>query len=119
MTFKDAIEVRDRAEWSACAGVGEASPYGRTSTDWPDGTTPIKPEIVFEAGNRAINPFEDQVTDAMPSLSLVSTGKGGAGDALVPFHATSAATAQAADGHTDHGRASRLLARDRSGPDGT
>ena len=36
------------------------------------------------------------MTDAMPSLSLVSTGKGGAGDALVPFHATSAATAQAA-----------------------
>lgn len=32
----------------------------------------------------------------MPSLSLVSTGKGGRGDALVPFHATSAATAQAA-----------------------
>lgn len=96
VTFKDAIEMRDRAEWSACATVGEASPYGRTSSDWPNGTTPIKPEIVFEAGNRATNASGNQVTDAMPSLSLVSTGKGGAGDALVPFHATSAATAQAA-----------------------
>ena len=96
VTLKDAIDVRDRAEWLACAGVGEVSPYGRTSTDWPDGTTPIKPEVVFEAGNRAVNSLGDQVTDAMPSLSLVSTGKGGAGDALVPFHATSAATAQAA-----------------------
>ena len=96
VTFKDAVEASDRAQWSACAGVGEASPYGRTSIDWPGGTTPIKPEIVFEAGNRAINALEDQVTDAMPSLSLVSTGKGGAGDTLVPFHATSAATAQAA-----------------------
>lgn len=96
VTFKDAIGTRDRPEWSACAAVGELSPYGRTSCDWPDGTTPIKPEVVFEAGNRAINVLGDQVTDAMPSLSLVSTGKGGAGDALVPFHATSAATAQAA-----------------------
>lgn len=96
ITFKDQIEPRDRAEWSACAAIGELSPYGRTSSDWPDGTTPIKPEIVFEAGNRATNALGDQVTDAMPSLSLVSTGKGGAGDALVPFHATSAATAQAA-----------------------
>ena len=96
LTFKDQIELHDRREWSACAAVGEVSPYGRTSSNWPDGTTPIKPELVFEAGNRATNALGDQVTDAMPSLSLVSTGKGGAGDALVPFHATSAATAQAA-----------------------
>ncbi len=95
VTFKDAIEARDRAEWSACASVGEASPYGRTSSDWPDGTTPVKPEIVFEAGNRAANALGDQVSDAMPSLSLISTGKGGTGDALMPFYATSAATAQA------------------------
>lgn len=95
VTFKDAIEARDRAEWSACASVGEASPYGRTSSDWPDGTTPVKPEIVFEAGNRAANALGDQVSDAMPSLSLISTGKGGTGDALIPFYATSAATAQA------------------------
>lgn len=96
VTFKDNIEARDRREWSASAGIGELSPYSRTSSDWPDGTTPIKPEIVFEAGNRATNALGDQVTDGMPSLSLVSTGKGGAGNALVPFHATSAATAQAA-----------------------
>ena len=96
VTFKNRIEPRDQDEWSACADVGEMSPYGRTSSNWPDGTTPIKPEIVFEAGNRATNADGDQVTDGMPSLSLVSTGKGGAGDALVPFHATSAATALAA-----------------------
>lgn len=95
VTFKDTIEARDCAEWSACASVGEASPYGRTSCDWPDGTTPVKPEIVFEAGNRASNALGDQVSDAMPSLSLISTGKGGTGDAPMPFYATSAATAQA------------------------
>lgn len=96
VTFKDAIKVRDRGAWSACASVGNVSPYSRTSSQWPDGTTPIKPEVVFEAGNRATNAAGDQVTDGMPSLSLISTGKGGAFDSLVPFHATSAATAQAA-----------------------
>ena len=96
VTFKNSIAPRDQDEWVACVGVGALSPYSRTSSTWPDGTTPVKPELVFEAGNRASNALEDQVSDAMPSLSLVSTGKGGARDALVPFHATSAATAQAA-----------------------
>lgn len=96
VTLKNTIAPRDQGEWFACVGVGALSPYSRTSSAWPDGTTPVKPELVFEAGNRASNALEDQVSDAMPSLSLVSTGKGGARDALVPFHATSAATAQAA-----------------------
>lgn len=56
----------------------------------------MKPELVFEAGNRSIGAQGQDVSDGMPSLSLVSTGKGGRGDTLVPFHATSAATAQAA-----------------------
>ncbi|MEL7167216.1 MAG: S8 family peptidase [Pseudomonadota bacterium] len=96
VTFKNAIHPRDEGEWFPCAGVGALSPYSRTSSVWPDGTTPVKPELVFEAGNRASNALEDQVSDAMPTLSLVSTGKGGVRDSLVPFHATSAATAQAA-----------------------
>jgi len=96
VTLKNAISHHDQGTWSPCADVGELSPYSRTSSEWPNSTTPVKPELVFEAGNRAVNALEDQVSDAMPSLSLVSTGKGGRGDALVPFHATSAATAQAA-----------------------
>lgn len=96
VTLKNAIEHKDQGIWFPCADVGEISPYSRTSSDWPNGTTPVKPELVFEAGNRAVTTLKDQVSDAMPSLSLVSTGKGGRGDALVPFHATSAATAQAA-----------------------
>jgi len=71
VTFKDMIEPRDLSIWSACAAVGEPSPYGRNTSAWPDGTTPIKPEIVFEAGNRATNAAQDQVSDGMPSLSLV------------------------------------------------
>ncbi|MER3355574.1 MAG: S8 family peptidase [Hoeflea sp. D1-CHI-28] len=96
LTLKNAIEPHDQGTWFPCADVGELSPYSRTSCDWPNSTTPVKPELVFEAGNRAVTALEDQVSDAMPSLSLISTGKGGRGDALVPFHATSAATAQAA-----------------------
>lgn len=95
VTLKDGIDPRDASEWSPCAAVGEPSPYGRTSSLWPDGTSPVKPEVVFEAGNRAKNAAGDQVSDAMPSLSLISTGKGGAGDTLQPFYATSAAAAQA------------------------
>jgi len=96
VTLKNEIDHRDQGTWFPCADVGELSPYSRTSCDWPNSTTPIKPELVFEAGNRAVTTLEDQVSDAMPSLSLVSTGKGGRSDAIVPFHATSAATAQAA-----------------------
>lgn len=96
VTFKNAIGPRDLGTWFPCANVGDLSPYSRTSCGWPDSTTPVKPELVFEAGNRATTALKDQVSDAMQSLSLVSTGKGGSGDALVPFHATSAATAQGA-----------------------
>ncbi|WP_170573593.1 S8 family peptidase [Ruegeria atlantica] len=95
VTFKDEIAPRDRAEWSAGVEVGHASPYGRTSCHWPDGTLPIKPEVVFEAGNRAVNLLGDDVVDGMATLSDVSTGKGGARDAVMPFYATSGATAHA------------------------
>lgn len=96
VTLKNEIAHNDRGTWFPCADIGEVSPYSRTSCEWPNSTTPVKPELVFEAGNRAVTALEDEVTDGMPSLSLVSTGKGGRGNTLVPFHATSAATAQAA-----------------------
>ena len=96
VTLKNQIDAHDQGTWFPCADVGGVSPYSRTSSEWPNSTTPVKPELVFEAGNRAKTASEDQVSDAMPSLSLISTGKGGRADALVPFHATSAATAQAA-----------------------
>jgi hypothetical protein len=96
VTLKNKIDPRDQGKWSPCSDVGELSPYSRTSCDWPNSSTPVKPELVFEAGNRAVTAAKNEVADGMPSLSLVSTGKGGRGDALVPFHAISAATAQAA-----------------------
>jgi hypothetical protein len=75
------------------AAAGELSPHSRTSVTWPQ-NAPFKPEIVMEAGNRAINPGGTEAL-TVSSLSLLSTGKD-AGALLVSFEATSAAAAQAA-----------------------
>lgn len=96
VTFRSNISEAGYDTWTACAGVGGHSPYSRTSTGWPEGSSPVKPELVFEAGNRATNQHQNDVADGMPSLSLITTGRGGSNDSLLPFWATSAATAQAA-----------------------
>ena len=36
------------------AEVGDRSPFSRTSIGWSD--APVKPELVLEAGNRALSP---------------------------------------------------------------
>ena len=95
VTFLDNIQDAGFDDWSPAAGVGDPSPYGRTSMGWPDASSPVKPDVVLEAGNRALNPNEP-VMDGLPSLSVLTTGKGGVDGPLAPFWATSAATAQAA-----------------------
>lgn len=83
--------------WRPVAAAGDHSPYSRISTDWTHSITPIKPEIVFEAGNLAISPQARELVSGVDSLSLLSTNKDFATHApCVPFWATSAATAQAA-----------------------
>jgi Subtilase family len=94
--YTDLIAVRDDgyADWSPMVAAGEISPHSRTSVTWLQGVAPYKPELVFEAGNRAVNPGRTEVL-TMGSLSLLTTGH----DAtlpLVPFEATSAAAAQGA-----------------------
>jgi hypothetical protein len=95
--YTDLIEVRDVGyeDWTPMANAGELSPHSRTSVTWPQGRAPFKPEIVMEAGNRALNAA---ATEALTfgSLSLLSTGSDIARNPLVPFQATSAASAQAA-----------------------
>jgi hypothetical protein len=76
------------------AAAGELSPHGRTSVTWPSGT-PFKPELVMEAGNRAISPAKSEAL-TMGSLSMLTTGQDIARAPLVTFEATSAAAAQAA-----------------------
>ncbi|MDE2464764.1 MAG: S8 family peptidase [Alphaproteobacteria bacterium] len=65
------------------------SPFSRGSQSLPEDLTPIKPEVLFEAGN--------MVSDATgfcgwdPSVSLLSVGSDVTAEPLVPFWATSAA----------------------------
>jgi hypothetical protein len=94
--YTDLIDLteEDYGDWSPLATAGSLSPHSRTSATWPQGLTPFKPEIVMEAGNRGINQGRTEVL-TFGSMSLLSTGSD-MGAPLVPFQATSAASAQAA-----------------------
>lgn len=81
--------------WQPLASVGDLSPHSRTSVTWKQGIAPFKPELVMEAGNRAMNPSGTEVL-TFGSLSLLTTGRDTSQAPLVSFDATSAATAQAA-----------------------
>jgi hypothetical protein len=106
--YTDLIQVTEAGyeDWSPLVDAGALSPHSRTSAAWPQGRTPIKPEIVMEAGNRGINQTRTEVL-TFGSVSLLSTGSD-MGAPLVPFQATSAASAQAA-------RLSARLAADHPG----
>ena len=94
------------AGWTPVAEAGDLSPYSRISTDWEHSSTPIKPELVFEAGNKALSPEQNELLSGLDSLSLLTTNRDFITSSnLETFCATSAATAQAA------GMAGTLLAR--------
>lgn len=97
-TEKVQIAPEDRLDgWQAVAQAGDLSPFSRISTDWDHSVTPIKPELVLEAGNRAINEGRTEVVAGAPSLSLLTTERDFLHQPpLTTFWATSAATAQAA-----------------------
>lgn len=77
----------------ATVPANHRSPFSRGSQSLPDDLTPIKPEVLFEAGN--------MMSDATgfcgwnPSVSLLSAGSDVATEPLVPFWATSAAAGMA------------------------
>jgi len=95
--YTDLDQIADNGyqDWSPAVAAGELSPHSRTSVTWPQGRAPFKPELVLEAGNRAVSPSGREIL-TMDSLSLLSTGSDVTRQPLVPFYATSAATAQAA-----------------------
>ena len=94
--YTDKIAIADNgyADWSPLAEAGDISPHTRTSETWPQGKSPFKPEIVMEAGNRAVSPDGREVVN-LDSLGVLSTGSDTDRHPLTPFAATSAATAQA------------------------
>jgi hypothetical protein len=94
--YTDRDQVRDAGftSWSPLAAVGDLSPHSRTSVLWTQGRSPIKPEVVFEGGNRAISPSGQEIL-SVESLMLLTTGKDVTASPLHPFDGTSAAVAQA------------------------
>jgi hypothetical protein len=106
--FTDKIDITPEEGldgWHAIAPAGDHSPYSRISADWPHSLSPMKPEVVFEAGNRAASENDLEVVAGVDSLSLLTTGKDFLTEPLVSFWATSPATAQAA------GMAAQIMAR--------
>lgn len=70
-------------------GANEVSPYSTSSHALPTDLLPIKPEVLFEAGNMTVD--EEGYCDWHPALSLLSAGSNVTVEPLVPFWATSAA----------------------------
>ncbi len=70
--------------------ANERSPFSAMSFNLPPDLTPIKPELLFEAGNMAVDGSDN--CEWHPSVSLVAAGKDVRNEPLTSFWATSAAT---------------------------
>lgn len=96
-TEKVWLDIMENPGWEPIAQVGDLSPTSCTSMDWQK-TWPIKPDIVMEAGNMALNPKYEQADYIDDALQLLSTGHNFlTGKQLVSFGDTSAAAALAAN----------------------
>lgn len=74
-------------------GANEVSPYSTCTRGLPTDLLPIKPEVLFEAGNMTVD--ELGYCDWHPALSLLAAGNTVEAEPLVPFWATSAAVGMA------------------------
>jgi len=94
--FTDKAVISDPrwANWQPLARVGDLSPWSTTGVTFAN-SWPIKPDVVFEAGNVAKN-AKGEVNFPCPDLSLLSTHYKPSEKSFVLSWATSAATAQAA-----------------------
>lgn len=96
-TEKVWLDTVANPDWSPLAPPGGLAPASCTSMDWQK-TWPIKPDIVVEAGNMAINPAHVEADYIDDALQLLSTGHQFAlGKQLVSFGDTSAAAALTAN----------------------
>lgn len=92
-TRKTQIEGLGTDDFKALAPAGALSPYSTTSATW-DRTMPIKPDVVFEGGNVAVDRLS---CIGLPSLKLLTTNSEIATRLFTTFEATSAASALAAN----------------------
>lgn len=93
-TDKTNIDANEYPKWSPIAPSGDISPSSTTSMIW-DKKWPIKPDIVFEGGNIAINPSTGKADD-VDSLQLLTTHYRPNERLLTVSGDTSAATSQIA-----------------------
>ena len=94
-TEKATIHANEYREWKPVANAGQLSPASRTSVVWEDRSWPIKPDIVMEGGNLAIDPTTGHA-DYVDDLMLLTTRTSSTGALLTTTGDTSAATALAA-----------------------
>jgi len=92
-TDKGVIDQTEYPDWYPVAPVGDLSPASCTSRMWGK-PWPLKPEVVFEGGNMAINPATG-TADYIDSLLLLTTHRNIHSKLLVSSGDTSAATALA------------------------
>lgn len=93
-TEKTEIDPKEYPGWWAIARAGDLSPSSCCSATWQS-LWPIKPDIVMEGGNDAINPGTGRA-DVVDSLQLLTTNWQPASRLLTVTGETSAATALAA-----------------------
>ena len=105
-TEKGPITDHGFEHWNCAVEVGTLSPYSRVSASWYRGVSPIKPELVLEAGNKGIDGGDSSMVSGIDSLSLLTTSHDPIVRPLALSWATSAATAQLA------GMAAEILADD-------
>lgn len=89
------IHAAEYRDWKPVANAGQLSPASRTSVVWEDRSWPIKPDIVMEGGNLAIDPTTGHA-DYVDDLMLLTTRTSPTGALLTTTGDTSAATALAA-----------------------
>ena len=87
-TAKDAIPA-DPPGLRPLVAANNRSPYSLASCDLPNDLTPIKPEVLFEAGNMLVDATD--YCGGHPAVSLLAAGSDVIREPLIPFNATSAA----------------------------
>lgn len=95
-TNKTTITEHQYNGWNPLAEAGDISPSTTTSVTWMRNKWPIKPDVVFEGGNAAINPGRTDVRYPN-SLLLLTTDRNQYGRTFVWMADTSAASALAAN----------------------
>ncbi|MFK5986778.1 MAG: S8 family peptidase [Pseudomonadota bacterium] len=94
-TEKVWLDTYQYPDWKPISPFGDLSPSSCTTMQWAK-TWPIKPDIVMEAGNMGLNPYDGTADYIDDALQLLSTGHQFAiGKQLVSFGDTSASTALA------------------------